>query len=62
MILPILKNLMGVKSKLTEKNLMTLIFIILVMNIKKITQCNVINSVNPLYLRIRDKKGQLKKR
>ena len=29
---------------------------------KKITECNVINSVNPLYLRIIDMKGQFKKR
>ena len=28
---------------------------------KKITECNVINSVNPLYLRIKDMKGQFKK-
>ena len=28
---------------------------------KKITECNVINNVNPLYLRIIDMKGQLKK-
>ena len=28
---------------------------------KKITECNVINSVNPLYLRIIDMKGQFKK-
>ena len=28
---------------------------------KKITECNVINSVNPLYLRIRDTRGQFKK-
>ena len=41
---------------------MTLIFIILAMNTKKIiTECNEINSVNPLYLRITDMKGQLKK-
>ena len=32
------------------------------MNIRKtITECNEINSVNPLYLRIIDMKGQLKK-
>ena len=37
---------------------MTLVFIILDMNIKKVTECNVINSVNPLYLRILDIKGQ----
>ena len=36
---------------------MTLIFIILNMNIKKITECNVINSINPLA----DIKGQFKK-
>ena len=41
---------------------MTLIVIILAMNKKeKITECNVINSVNPLYLRITDIKGQFKK-
>ena len=41
---------------------MTLIFIILAMNIrKKITECNEINSVNPLYLSIKDMKGQFKK-
>ena len=40
---------------------MALVFIILDMNIKKITECNVINSVNPLYLRIIDMKGQFKK-
>ena len=41
---------------------MSLIFIILAMNIrKKITECNEINSVNPLYLRIKDMKGQFKK-
>ena len=28
---------------------------------KRITECNVINSVNPLYLRIRNIKGQFKK-
>ena len=28
---------------------------------KKITECNEINSVNPLYLRIKDMKGQFKK-
>ena len=28
---------------------------------KKVTECNVISSVNPLYLRIRDMKGQFKK-
>ena len=33
------------------------------MNIrKKVTECNVINSVNPIYLRITDMKGQFKKR
>ena len=32
------------------------------MNIrKKITECNEINSVNPLYLRSKDMKGQFKK-
>ena len=47
---------------MTEKNLITLIFIILAMNIrKKNTECNEINSVNPLYLRIADMKGQFKK-
>ena len=41
---------------------MTLIFIISTMNIrKKITECNEINSENPLYLRIKDMKGQFKK-
>ena len=41
---------------------MTLIFIILAMNTRKeITECNVINSVNPLYLRIRDLRGKFKK-
>ena len=29
---------------------------------KKIKECNKINSVNPLYLRIKDMKGQFKKR
>ena len=29
---------------------------------KKITECNVINSVNPIYLRIREITGQLKKK
>ena len=29
---------------------------------KKITECNIIRSVNPLYLRIVDTKGQFKKR
>ena len=28
---------------------------------KKITECNEINSVNPLYLRIKDMKGQFRK-
>ena len=28
---------------------------------KKITECNEINSVNPLYLKIKDMKGQFKK-
>ena len=41
---------------------MTLIFVILAMNIRKnITECNKINSVKPLYLRINDMKGQFKK-
>ena len=41
---------------------MTLIFIISTLNIrKKITECNEINSENPLYLRIKDMKGQFKK-
>ena len=41
---------------------MTLIFIILAMNIrKKITECNKINSVSLIYLRIKDMKGHLKK-
>ena len=40
---------------------MTLIVIIFDINIKKITECNVINSVNPLYLRIIDMKGHFKK-
>ena len=41
---------------------MTLIFIVLGMNIiKKITECDEINSVRPLYLRITDMKGQFKK-
>ena len=31
------------------------------MNIKEITECNVINSINPLYLRIMDIKDQFKK-
>ena len=29
---------------------------------KEITECNVINSVNPIYLRIRDITGQFKKK
>ena len=29
---------------------------------KKITECNEINSVNPLYLKIEDMKGQFKKK
>ena len=37
---------------------MSLILIILDMNIKKITEYNVINSVNPLYLSIIDMKSQ----
>ena len=41
---------------------MTSIFIILALNIrKKITECNEKNSVNPLYLRITDMKGNFKK-
>ena len=41
---------------------MTLIVITLAMNIrKKNTECNEISSVNPLYLRITDIKGQFKK-
>ena len=41
---------------------MTSIFIILAMNMrKKITECDEINSVNPLYFRIKDMKGQFKK-
>ena len=41
---------------------MTLIFTILLMNKKKkITECNIIRSVNPLYLRIVDIKGQFEK-
>ena len=47
---------------MTEKALLTLIFIILALNIrKKITESDVTNSVNPLYLRITDMKGQFKK-
>ena len=47
---------------MTGKILMKLIFIILAMNIrKKNTECNEINSVNPLNLRIKDMKGQFKK-
>ena len=52
---------MGVKQNLTKKILMTLVFIILDMNIKKNTECNVINSVNPLYLRVIDIKVHLEK-
>ena len=37
---------------------MKLIFIILAMNIKKITEYNEINNVIPLYLRIKDMKDQ----
>ena len=37
------------------------IFIILAMNIKKISECNVIHSVNPLYLRIIDMNCQFEK-
>ena len=52
----------GSKIKVDKKNLMTLIFIILAMNIrKKITECNEINSVNPLYLNTKDTKGQFVK-
>ena len=41
---------------------MTLIVIILDMNIrKKNIECNLINSVKPLYLRIIDMKGKFKK-
>ena len=41
---------------------MTLIFTILLMNKKKkITECNIIRRVNPLYLRIVDIKGQFGK-
>ena len=42
---------------------MTLIFTILAMIIrkKKKTECNDINSVKPLYLRIKDMKGQFQK-
>ena len=47
---------------MTKIFLMTLIFIILAMNVrKKITECDEINSVNPLYFRIKDMKGQFKK-
>ena len=31
------------------------------MSIKKISECNIINSVNPLYLKITDIKGQFEK-
>ena len=41
---------------------MKLVFIILDMNIKKNTECNEINSVNPIYLRIKDMKDQFKKK
>ena len=53
----------GSKIKIDKKNaLMTLVFIILAMNIKTwITECNEIKSVNPIYLRITDMKGQNKK-
>ena len=51
-------NLMGVKQKLIEKILMTLIIMILAEYKKKISECNKIDSVNPLYLMIKDMKGQ----
>ena len=53
----------GSKIKVDKKNLVTLLFIILAMNIRKKLQnvINKINSVNPLYLRITDMKGQFKK-
>ena len=57
----------GSKIKVDKKNLMTLVFIILYSYIysihiqyvykKKIAECNVMNSVNLLYLRIIDMKG-----
>ena len=57
-----LDELDGSKIKVDKKILMTLVFIILDMSIrKKNTECNVINSANPLYLRILDMKGQFKK-
>ena len=48
----------GSKIKVDKKDFNDLIFIILVINIKKFTECNLINSVNPLYLRITDMKGK----
>ena len=52
----------GSKIKVGKKNLMTLIFCYLGYEYKKrISECNVTNSVNPLYLRIADIKGKFKK-
>ena len=50
------------KIKLNRKNFNDIDIYYLGYEYKKnITECNEVNSVNPLYLRIKDKKGQLKK-
>ena len=55
-------NLMEVKQKLTQKKINDIGIYYLRYEYKKtITECNVINSVNSLYLRIIDMKGQFKK-
>ena len=52
----------GSKIKVDKKNFNDIdIYYLGYEHKKKITECNEINSVNPLYLRIKDMKGQFKK-
>ena len=52
----------GSKIKVDKKNLNDIdIYYLGYEYKKKNTECNVINSVNPLYLRIKDMKGQFEK-
>ena len=52
----------GSKIKLNKKNFNDIdIYYLRYEQKKKITECNVINSANPLYLLIIDMKGQFKK-
>ena len=54
-------NLMGIKLKVTKNFNDIDIYYLGCEYKKKTTECNEINSGNPLYLRIKDMKGQFKK-